>query len=375
MKHLCPATAGLLVSLLAHAAHAAAYVVDQPAPPPGTQGAFVGAADGPIYAGNVIVGGSSHAALITPGFLGHVDLHPNPDGESTVVGGGDGQQVGWVGGAQGQRPVVWSGTAASAVYLLPAGATTGAAYDAANGSQVGYVGGGTYATNHAILWHGSASNFIDLHPAGYANTVAAAIGGARQVGYGGVPGDAGNHHALVWAGSADTVVDLNPAGHVRSRGLDIAGDVVVGDAKPGPSPGGPGRAALWNLADGGFTDLHPSGYLGSVLSDTNGRSHAGVALTSAGQTHAMVWVGGTAAGAFDLHTLLPSRYASSSVSAIDAAGNVYGSAVPSGGLAEFVMWRVVPEPSALSVVPCAAWLLARRVRRGPRGRRVERRDL
>ena len=126
--------------------------------------------------------------------------------------------------------VVWSGTAASAVNLNPAGSFESQAKAVLNGQQVGYA----FSPHRAILWTGSAASAQELNPAGFISSEANATNGLQQVGFGLVMSAMNvptRSHALVWSGSANSVIDLNqfmPIGFTESAatGIDLAGNIV-----------------------------------------------------------------------------------------------------------------------------------------------------
>jgi hypothetical protein len=148
--------------------------------------------------------------------------------------------------------LLWSGTAASAVNLHPAGYDASAAYGVSGAYQVGDgfspTSGGF---SHALLWNGSAASAVDLHPAGFDSSGAAAVSGAYQVGSG-ILTSSGARHALVWNGTAASAVDLHPllssiGSYLGSHGYGIAEDgSIVGFAYDGNRE----YAVLWSpLAD------------------------------------------------------------------------------------------------------------------------------
>jgi hypothetical protein len=172
---------------------------------------------------------------------------------------------------------------------------------------------------------------VSLHPAsGYSESAAVSIDGDRQAGWGLV---SGNRHALMWSGTADSVVDL-----------------------------------------------HPAGYLSSMIHGASGGRQFGSAVrlvTAVDRPqYAMVW-DDTAGSAINLGELLPAGYGNSYAIGTDAEGNVYGAAWvvppggPPGGGYRAIMWAV-PEPAAaaLLVIP---GLLVMRCRRA--ASRVPRRPL
>lgn len=187
---------------------------------------------------------SEHAILWSGKATGAVDLH---GGGTYSRGRGihGNEQVGETDGSPSMNPddglistlsraVLWHGTAASMVYLHPAG-YLGSGAVATNGVQEGGWAMPSYGTTHAIMWSGSAASAVDLHPAGYSDTRVTAMSDTMQVGDGWVGGAAhavnAHRHALAWTGSAASVIDLNvfvPVGYTDAvaTGIDAAGNVV-----------------------------------------------------------------------------------------------------------------------------------------------------
>jgi MYXO-CTERM domain-containing protein len=203
---------------------------------------------------------------------------------------GDGQQVGYAFLGSHQSAFLWTGTAASAVDLEPAGATSSAAKGASGGRQIGtiVVGG----QNRASLWSGTASSWVDLNPAGAAGSNGLAIGGGQQVGYAVV---AGQNHASLWNGTATSWVDLNPTGASSSYAYGVFGGLQVGYAAIGGSS--QWHAGLWRGTAASWVDLSASlpanlslSKAMSIWSDARFIYVAGLANNSAsGHYDALLW--------------------------------------------------------------------------------------
>ena len=206
---------------------------------------------------------------------------------SKALGARNGQQVGYISNASypyGEtfsyhalsHAVMWTGTAASAVDLNPAGYTASEAL-ATNGTQ---QAGWAYsslpaASQHAALWSATAASFLDLHPAAYSDSRITALTVTQQVGDGwvgpmGAPGSV--RHALVWSGTPESVIDLNqflPVGytHAVATGIDASGN-VVGYAYNTPAAGlvVPSDAIAVVFAPG---QLAPSAVASMTLSPAN----------------------------------------------------------------------------------------------------------
>jgi len=311
---------------------------------------------------------SNDAVLWTA--AGPIDLNPTqiPGINISVALGTDGtQQVGY-GAASAlsstSTAILWTGTAAGAVDLNPADATSSAAIGTNGTQQVGFATSpSTGGNGHAFMWTGTAGTGVDLNPTnltGISGSQAVATDGTQQVGSG--QGSATNNEtwAMMWSGSASTAVLLNPtnlSGYNQSFALGVGGNQQVGwgfntilDKD---------RALLWTGSAASAVDLTPtnlSGFASSTAYDTNGVNQVGYASGSAtgNNVHAMFWTD-TANSAVDLQALLPSTgvWSDSEAYTIDASGNIYGTADgifggASGGFA--VEWSVVPEPAGASML-------------------------
>ena len=189
-----------------------------------------------------VLNGPPHAYLWTGTASSAVDLNPSGFQSSQAVGMDGAEEVGYGLTTLGAyHALLWTGTAAGAVDLNPAGSTIlgsyGRAIDVTVAREVGSakVGDSTTSTLHAYMWSGTAASALDLHPAGYLSSEALAVRGAYQAGYGMTA--LGYAHALVWHGTAASVLDLNnflPAGYVTSQALGIDPDgSIVGFASNG----------------------------------------------------------------------------------------------------------------------------------------------
>ena len=291
---------------------------------------------------------SVRAMLWTGSADSAVDLNPYGFTWSGVEDTDGVQQAGWgrvyymVGG---RRPylvnyvhaVLWTGSAASAVDLNPAGFAESWAYGVGGGQQVGeglihyYTpkkGGSYVSQNHAVLWTGSAASVVDLHPAGFTSSLAYGVGEGQQVGYGSIQYNTNKKggssvvqcHALLWTGSAASVVDLHPAGFASSGALSVAGGQQVGY---GTCTDGTQHALLWTGRAASAVDLHPAGFTSSVANGVNGVQQVGYGFDADGTQHALLWMG-NAATVVDLNTFLPTGFTNAVATAIDAAGNIVG---------------------------------------------------
>jgi probable HAF family extracellular repeat protein len=286
------------------------------------------------------------AMLWTGSAASAVDLNPSGFTFSGINATDGTQQAGWgnvfyiIGGRYPHiinydHAVLWTGSAASAVDLNPAGFDESWAYGVGGGQQVGYGTASIYINKktgyveqtHALLWTGSAASAVDLHPAGFTGSWAYGVAGGQQVGYGGANyyiskkvGYVARVHALLWTGSAASVVDLHPAGFVNSWALGVGGGQQVGY---GVGSDGTPHALLWTGNAASAVDLHPAGFAASRAKAVSNGQQVGNGVCPDGTQHALVWKG-TAAGVVDLHTFLPTGFTSSVATGIDAAGNIVG---------------------------------------------------
>lgn len=260
-----PSWLGAFIHPIAWSGTAASAIDLQPASTTGfTHGRCTGV-DGGVQVGfaenNSIWSTAAHAFLWRGSAASAVDLHPaGPAIFSRAMGVGGGEQVGYVSSYfypdafhnfQGSyaypygeypgyhttsRAVRWTGTAASAVSLHPAGfdASEALATDGVQQGGWGYIASDVNAPQHALLWTGDGSNVVDLHPAGFTATQVRALANGVQVGDGwvGEPYVAGSvRHALVWFGTPESMIDLNvylPAGFTQgvATGVDASGAIV-----------------------------------------------------------------------------------------------------------------------------------------------------
>lgn len=156
-----------------------------------------------------------------------VNLHPGMDGSthSTALGIEGNQQVGrarfFTGGLEYHRAVLWSGTAASRVYLSPPSLHFNTKAVATDGvQQVGAYYDSSDVLG-AALWAGSAASYVNLNPAGAVESQATDVENGKQVGYSRF---GTSQHAGYWTGSASSWVDLHPDGALSLCALGIAGN-------------------------------------------------------------------------------------------------------------------------------------------------------
>jgi len=268
--------------------------------------------------------GVTHALLWRGSALSVVDLNPNGFINSVAYATSGGVQAGFGTTTSGARHALkWFGLAASVVDLDPGGTTGSEAHGIAGDRVVGFRMTGL-DINHAMLW--TTSGPIDLHPtSGFTSSAANGTDGTQQVGSGSNPngGMGAITHALLWSGSAASVVDLHPAtGFSISAAFAVSGGQQVGEGFIGSNA----HALLWTGSAQSVVDLNPSGFFDShALGVAGGRQVGYGVMSGTGATHALLW-NGTAASVVDLHTFLPPGFATSRANAIDASGNIIGTA-------------------------------------------------
>lgn len=240
--------------------------------------------------------GYHHAALWQGSSYSFTDLNPSGNCGSCQPGsnayGTDGTYIAGSSGSP-QHAFLWKiGQLNSPVDLNPAAFEFSEAYAVHGTAQAGYAYSTTTKSYHAVLWHGTATSAVDLTPSTVSSAYATGLGSKSEVGCG-APVGMSVYHALLWRGTAASVKDLQPAGFTDSCARAAHGNVQVGYG-------------------------HPSG--NSAL-------------------HALLWKG-SAKTAVDLQQYLPSTFTSSEAYAIDAAGDIVGSAYSSSPAAwHAVMWH------------------------------------
>lgn len=324
--------------------------------------------------------GSRHAGIWFGGQGGFLDLHPEGYTRSQINGAGEGRQVGQassgIAGAE-EHAILWDGTSEGFVDLSPSWSPQySVGFNTAFNQQVGIssLGGFTQAT----LWTGTAASAVNLNPAGFETSVATGTDGTRQAGtaWNG-SGFSAVTHAGMWSGTAASWVDLHPAsGALYSSGVAISGTQVGGLIRTTQGD----RAVLWNGTAESMVNLHPDGTgISEITGVANGyqvgRAVIGGSLQVGGapgtwiggSSHAYLWQG-SSGSAFDLHGLLPSGFISSFASDVSLfLGNVYitgyGYNVSNARIEAFMIQgpaNAVPEPASIAALGAGAIALLRR---------------
>lgn len=220
---------------------------------------------------------------------------------------------------------LWQGASRTFTDLNPSGScgscSPGSNAYATNGT---YIVGSSGSPLHAFLWKVSALKTpVDLNPAGFAYSEAYAVSTKLQAGYA-FSNATNTNHAVLWHGTAASAVDLTPSslssGYVT--GFGTRSEVGCGTPAGMTVP----HALLWHGTAKSMKDLQPSGFTDSCARAAHGKVQVGYGHTiSAGALHALLW-SGSAQTAVDLHQYLPTTFSSSEAYAIDAAGDILGSA-------------------------------------------------
>ena len=179
------------------------------------------------------------------------------------------------------------------------------------------------SSNYALLWSGTAASAVNLNPAGFSSSHGMDLSGPHQVGFAG-DNDLNMQHAILWSGTAASAIDLNPPGFDASYGWGIAGSQQVGSAE-GPTTNHHYHGMLWTSTAASGIDLNPSGFLNSDIRKTNGHQQVGLAWN--GNVHVFVWTGTADERLPGLSYYMPNYSASSTdfyVANMDPSGNIVG---------------------------------------------------
>lgn len=151
----------------------------------------------------------------------------------------------------GMPPMLWSGSAASAMNLA-AGSGNGQVYGIAGNQQVGQVNGRAY------LWtNGVPGSQIELHRPEWTFSAALATSGSEQVGRYMESNPAGYPRAVLWRGTAASAVLLHPSWALDSTASAAAPGVQGGVYRTASE--GSYRAALWAGTAQSLVTLPPPG--------------------------------------------------------------------------------------------------------------------
>lgn len=148
-------------------------------------------------------------------------LLPSGASGSWCLGTDGGREIGW-----DYRPfyiyatqhaILWSGSANAYVDLHAGGATYSRGRAIHGSEQVGEIDSvastdpenGSMYNSQAVLWHDTAATMLFLNPAGYVASSALATNGSQEGGWARATNNS-TAHAMMWSGSAASAVDLHP---------------------------------------------------------------------------------------------------------------------------------------------------------------------
>lgn len=265
-------------------------------------------------------GPSSQPVVLLPQF--YVEGWAYGSGGNLIVGTlitNDGGYFGY------PHAAVWQGPSLTFTDLNPSG-TCGSCKPGSNAYATDgtYIAGSGGSPEHALLWKiGQLQTPVDLNPAGFSYSEAYAVSGKLQAGYA-YSSATNSDHAVLWRGTAWSAKDLTPStlSSAYATGLGMHTEVGCG------TPVGMSvlHALLWHGKAKTMKDLHPAGFKDSCARAAHGAVQVGYGHTStSGVLHALLW-SGSAATAIDLQQYLPATFNSSQAYAIDAAGDILGSA-------------------------------------------------
>lgn len=276
-------------------------------------------------------GPSSQPVVLLPQF--YVEGWAYGAGSNVIVGTlitNDGGYFGY------PHAALWQGPSLTFTDLNPAG-SCGSCKPGSNAYATDgtYIVGSSGSPIHALLWKiGQLQSPVDLNPAGFSFSEAYAVSGKVQAGYA-FSSVTNSYHAVLWHGTATSVKDLTPSTLSSAYATGLGSKSQVGCGTPvGMSVL---HALLWHGKAKSMKDLHPAGFTDSCARAANGKVQVGYGhVTSSGALHALLWQG-SAQTAVDLHQYLAATFTSSEAYAIDAAGDILGSAYSTSA----VSWHAV----------------------------------
>lgn len=221
--------------------------------------------------------------------------------------------------------VVWQGAAHTFTDFNPSGSCgsckPGSNAYATDGTHIAGSGG---SPEHALLWTiGQLNTPVDLHPSAFAYSEAYAVSGKAQAGYA-FSSATNSNHAILWHATAGSAVDLTPSSLSSAYATGLGSRSEVGCGTPvGMSVT---HALLWHGTAASMKDLEPAGFKDSCARAAYGKRQVGYGHTAGSSAlHALLW-SGSATTALDLQQYLPASFTSSEAYAIDAGGDILGSA-------------------------------------------------
>ncbi len=269
------------------------------------------------------------------------------------------------------HPTVWTGTAASAQNLTPAGSQGGNIVDFKGDKLVGwwwkptqcYVSGrwltcyyrrgawwnldGTFhETNYSgyeytsmsatdgvsivgsgstddtvgnvftrgVIWQAPTHEFaLSVHPSGYTDSSLGSVDGEYQFGSVSLPFQ--GLHAGMWKGSAASFVDMHPPQFVNSRISDASDGQQVGTVNIWNNP----QAVLWAGTPDSLTTLHPDAATSSTVSKCEGGLQLGTVIFPDSPTAVLGMWAGSKDTFTELNIPVPANYTGFSAASFDIA--------------------------------------------------------
>jgi hypothetical protein len=348
------ALASFAILALAAPAFAVKYSVTMLQPTGYTYSAGTAAITGNQVGYGSASGNPNHALLWSGTAASAIDLTPAGYSESLanaiVATGGVPREAGEGTLVSGTPPhaLLWNGTAASAIDLNPVGFDTSTVYGISTTNQVGsgFSTPFTNASTHALLWSGTAASVVDLNPTGFVSSRALGTSGLIQIGQ--ATNAANQTHAMLWASTKASAIDLEPAGYGNTFGTAIAGNNQVGYGSLSGS--GNVHGLLWHGSAASVVDLNPTGFTNSYINAVNGNTEVGSGsfVDTTPHTHALLWTG-TAASALDLQQFvtaeLGSNFIGSEADGIADNGTIVGRVTDASFVSYAVIWK--PETGVL----------------------------
>ncbi|MBL0869572.1 MAG: hypothetical protein IBJ18_03230 [Phycisphaerales bacterium] len=307
---------------------------------------------------------NAHAILWNSATSSFTDLHPEGFSGSYAFSARNGQQVGYGFIGQGNRALLWTGSAASMVDLTASYMDSATLTDTDGQFQVGgAITPNSEGSSVAFIWNGTAESAVQIHPVILAESYAYAIRDGRIAGTG---SDFDFMQlGVYWPSATAEAILVRPSGYDETSIVDIVGPWAVGTGT-GFATGGPRHAILWdpiNLANS--VDIHPTGnpayinsYPAKALSTGPGPNDfiivGSVAVETSpgsGETleHACVWIGPSTF--IDLHSTVPAGYVLSKATGIDSNGNIYGWATDLAASSDYIAIRWSPVTAPASCNP------------------------
>lgn len=225
--------------------------------------------------------------------------------------------------AQASMAAPWAVT-----LLEPAGASQSRATGAYNGVQSGNVTFG-FQTD-AMLWHGTAASAVNLGAGqGWFSSNATAISGDQVT----ISASNPMGRAVLYSMSSGTYTDLTPPGYFSAATQGVYGGT---NTQVGSGFGPSGSVMLmWNGTAGSFVNLTPAGWASAAAAGAAGNTQVGNGVSGAGGFGRPFITYGTAASYVEL---TPAGATSAGVAGCDLTSQVGGVLWPSAAQGHAALW-------------------------------------